>query len=172
MSNSDFASVGTVRCDDRLIHGQIIYKWLKFLNLSEITIVSDIVTQSIDSQRLILLSIPKGVKVNFCLVNDFVKNVKNEQYINSLVLVENINVCWQITSLGVVIKELIVGRIPSAVGRSKVANNVFLDANDLNKIIEIIEKGSHVIIQDVPDREIIDVEKEIMCIKEKINRDN
>ena len=35
------------RCDDRLIHGQVIYKWVKYLNIKQIIVVDDETSQDV-----------------------------------------------------------------------------------------------------------------------------
>ncbi|RKM63506.1 PTS mannose/fructose/sorbose transporter subunit IIB, partial [Clostridioides difficile] len=35
------------RCDDRLIHGQVIYKWVKHLGVKKIVVVDDETTNDV-----------------------------------------------------------------------------------------------------------------------------
>ena len=49
------------RCDDRLIHGQVIYKWVKYLNIKQIIVVDDETSQDVISKGLVRMAAPKDI---------------------------------------------------------------------------------------------------------------
>ena len=100
------------RCDDRLIHGQVIYIWVKHLGVKKIVVVDDETTN-----RMI------------------------EEGIN--------------------IKKLIVGRIPTGIGKKKISQNVYINKKEFLLIDEFIKKNINVSIQMVPDEEEVELNQNI-----------
>ena len=93
------------RCDDRLIHGQVIY--------------------------------------------------------NVFVLIKNLDTANRMREEGIDIKQLIIGRIPTGIGKKKISKNVYINKKEFLLIDEFIKKNINVSIQMVPDEEEIELNHSI-----------
>jgi len=59
-----------VRIDDRLIHGQVVVKWLRYLGCKEILIVDDALCHDDFMQNVLRLAAPPGVRVRVAAVHE------------------------------------------------------------------------------------------------------
>lgn len=68
-----------LRCDDRLLHGQIFYKWLKYLNLQRIIIIDEILYHNQVEKQIILMAKPKNCDISFYDISDLSKAKQEKQ---------------------------------------------------------------------------------------------
>ena len=106
------------RCDDRLIHGQVIYKWVKYLDVKKIVVVDDETTNDVIAKGLIKMAAPKNIDLSILTVSEarryFYNNPADD---NVFVLIKNLDTANRMREEGIDIKKLIIGRIPT--GRKK-----------------------------------------------------
>lgn len=80
------------RCDDRLIHGQVIYKWVKHLGVKKIVVVDDETTNDVIAKGLIKMAAPKNIDLSILTVSEsrryFYNNQTDEEEVE---LNQNIN---------------------------------------------------------------------------------
>ncbi|MDU4727197.1 MAG: PTS sugar transporter subunit IIB [Clostridium sp.] len=62
---------------------------------------------------------------------------------------------------GIDIKKLIIGRIPTGIGKKKISKNVYINKKEFLLIDEFIKKNINVSIQMVPDEEEIELNHSI-----------
>ena len=59
-----------IRCDDRLVHGQVIYRWLNENKLSSILIVDDDAATNLQEKNIIRMSVDKQYPVEILTVQE------------------------------------------------------------------------------------------------------
>ena len=139
-------NISMVRVDERLVHGQIIIKWLEATKVNEIIVIDN------DAA-----STPNGINLEILSLEDGIRTLLTENNGDVIILVKQLRVVKKIYEGGVSIKEVNVGRIPSDVGRKKICSNVFLSAEDMDIIKYFNKEGINVFVQIVPDSTPIDL---------------
>lgn len=154
------------RCDDRLIHGQVIYKWVKYLNIKQIIVVDDETSQDVISKGLVRMAAPKDINLSVISVNEATRYFyKKEENDSTLVLIKGLSTVNRMLDLGISIDKLIIGRIPTGTGKKKLTNNVYINNNEYLLINTFINKNIDVEIQMIPDEKAIKIEDVLDDIK-------
>ena len=150
------------RCDDRLIHGQVIYKWVKYLDVKKIVVVDDETTNDVIAKGLIKMAAPKNIDLSILTVSEarryFYNNPADD---NVFVLIKNLDTANRMREEGIDIKKLIIGRILTGIGKKKISKNVYINKKEFLLIDEFIKKNINVSIQMVPDEEEIELNHSI-----------
>jgi D-glucosaminate-specific PTS system IIB component len=73
-------NVTLVRIDDRLIHGQVVVKWLRYLPCKEILIVDDNLWRDEFMQDVLRLAAPPDVRVNVAPVREAARRLGASVY--------------------------------------------------------------------------------------------
>ncbi|WP_144017239.1 PTS sugar transporter subunit IIB [Clostridioides difficile] len=150
------------RCDDRLIHGQVIYKWVKHLGVKKIVVVDDETTNDVIAKGLIKMAAPKNIDLSILTVSESRRYFYNNQADdNVFVLIKNLDTANRMIEEGINIKKLIVGRIPTVIGKKKISQNVYINKKEFLLIDEFIKKNINVSIQMVPDEEEVELNQNI-----------
>jgi D-glucosaminate-specific PTS system IIB component len=81
-----------VRIDMRLIHGQVIAKWVKQLNINKIFIVDDEISKDKFLTKIYKSAAPPSLKVKICSVEDFIAELDmvNSSENRILILFKNV----------------------------------------------------------------------------------
>ena len=150
------------RCDDRLIHGQVIYKWVKYLDVKKIVVVDDETTNDVIAKGLIKMAAPKNIDLSILTVSEarrcFYNNPADD---NVFALIKNLDTANRMREEGIDIKKLIIGRIPTGIGKKKISKNVYINKKEFLLIDEFIKKNINVSIQMVPDEEEVELNQNI-----------
>lgn len=150
------------RCDDRLIHGQVIYKWVKHLGVKKIVVVDDETTNDVIAKGLIKMAAPKNIDLSILTVSESRRYFYNNQADdNVFVLIKNLDTANRMIEEGINIKKLIVRRIPTGIGKKKISQNVYINKKEFLLIDEFIKKNINVSIQMVPDEEEVELNQNI-----------
>ena len=150
------------RCDDRLIHGQVIYKWVKHLGVKKIVVVDDETTNDVIAKGLIKMAAPKNIDLSILTVSESRRYFYNNQADdNVFVLIKNLDTANRMIEERINIKKLIVGRIPTGIGKKKISQNVYINKKEFLLIDEFIKKNINVSIQMVPDEEEVELNQNI-----------
>lgn len=146
------ALINYCRCDDRLIHGQVIYKWMEALKLEQVIVVDDKVINDVIEKGFIKMAAPKNLKLQIISVSEASRYFYNDNHDErTLVLIRDLDTAKKIIEADINIKKLILGRIPAGIGRRKVTENVYLSKDNLELLKELIKLEVKVVIQMVPD---------------------
>ena len=126
-----------IRVDDRFIHGQILIKWLRYLNIQKVFVIDDEVYSDYIFQSILKNSLPKGMYIEFFSMNcwrEYLKNNKNFEDV--LVLVKDISTLWNLFLCDVKIEEVTTANLPYKEGKSKLTESIFV--SDIEKKIIVI----------------------------------
>lgn len=150
--------VSMIRVDERLVHGQIIIKWLEREKAKRIIIIDDEADGDIVLEKILRMTLPDHIKLNIFNLEDGIEFLLRENAVdNAIVLVKDLLIVKKIHEKGVGVKEINIGRIPAGLDKQKVHPNVFLSDKDM-KIIEYFkDRDVPLIIQMVPDSEAINL---------------
>lgn len=140
------------RCDDRLIHGQVNYKWLEYYKIKKIIIINKKIANDIVEKGIIRLATPKNIEL---VIIDEQEVLKIEKLFDekSLVLVKELKTIEFLIENFIEIEVLNIGRIPTGIGRTVFKNNIYL-SKDERIILEKIKKtGTKITCNFTPEEE-------------------
>lgn len=147
------AEIQLIRADFRLIHGQVITKWIRQTVANKILIIDDTLAKDEFMSSIYVMAAPPGIQVIIDTVDDAVSKWKNNDYGDAklFVLIKDISTAYRIFKEGFPLKELQIGGLGAGPGRKVVFGPITLDAEDMKKLKEMHEKGTHVYLHQVPD---------------------
>ncbi|WP_125580281.1 PTS system mannose/fructose/N-acetylgalactosamine-transporter subunit IIB [Lacticaseibacillus suibinensis] len=149
--------ISMMRCDDRLIHGQVALLWSKELQLSRIIVASDQAAKSDIQKNALLLAAPAGIKVAVVpvakaieLAND-PRGAKLKMLLltntvaNLKTLVDNVDVETKVDIAN-------VGRIGGGNlnDKHKISETVYLTDDEVEAVKAIGEKRNNFVYQPLP----------------------
>ena len=90
--------IGLIRVDSRLIHGQVITKWLNYSKANVIVVVDDELSKDSFMSEIYTASAPNGIVVEILSIDDFMKNTVTHKYSNKrlLILLKNIETVYEL----------------------------------------------------------------------------
>lgn len=164
------AEIKMVRADFRLIHGQVITKWLRQTPANEILIIDDLLSQDEFMSSIYVMAAPSGIEVRILSVNEAIREWNENQLGNGklFILIKDIDTIYRTINGGVPIDELQIGGLGSAPGRVNVFGPISFDENDVEKLTELNEKGCYIYLHQVPDEPKLDFQK----AKERFEKSN
>lgn len=138
-----------VRCDDRLIHGQVLFKWVDHEKITKIIIVDDKTSTDIIEKQMILMTKPKNCLVEI-LHSSQIDTIQERSEEKSMILFKNIHLaCLFIEKNN--IQQLNIGRMASGIGKTKLLNNLFLTKEEIKIVKNTIKTGVIVYSQMLPN---------------------
>lgn len=148
-----------VRVDHRLIHGQVAFSWLKFLETDCILIASDGLLSDELRMAGLRMAKPSNVKLVMKNVEESIKALNSgvtDKY-NLLILCESVEDVYRLAKGSDRIKAINLGGTKSGSDRKAISKAVHLSDSDIEKVKELVNDGREVFVQMVPDDASVDV---------------
>lgn len=149
--NDQFA---LVRIDFRLIHGQVITKWMKKTGARKIWVINDAIASDPFLGDIYKMAAPPNVEINILKLAEVPEKIEEAKGKLSqiLVLFKTVSDTFQCVKQGVSIPDLQIGGLGSGEGRINVYGPITLDNTDASMLNELQEKhGVNVVFHQVPD---------------------
>lgn len=147
------------RIDDRLIHGQVILSWAKYLKSKRIILCDNEVATNEWEKELYISCVPHNME---CLVSD--SKETSELLLNNsspndktIVLVKSPAIVKEITEYGFKPEIVNMGGMHYAEKRKKFLSYVFLSNDDIEDIKLLTRNGITIYCQDVPTSKKYDI---------------
>lgn len=148
------------RIDDRLIHGQFVTSWLKYIKTDAVLIIDDELANDEFMKRIYKAALPTNVYLfiyDFDNATKFLNNNNDEEYKNVIILVKSPRFIEMMLNSGIHIDNVILGAISAAKDRKKIVKNVYASKNEIKSMNEIISKEVNIYYQPVPNYKKLDV---------------
>lgn len=142
------------RIDERLIHGQILQKWLKYIGCSNILVIDDETAKDLIIQSVLEMTLPGNMNVLFLNVLDGVAQLSKMQE-DCFVLMKDLETLQQVFEQGMDIVQVNICRLPYFPGKKKIYKNIFVSDAEETILKEFMKQKIDVYIQMVPDNEKI-----------------
>lgn len=141
------------RVDFRLIHGQVITKWIRLCNANTIVIIDDALYKDPFLLSIYTMAAPPGFKVDVYNVELSIEKWNNGTFASGKVflLFKDIPTLHRAIMHGLPIKEVQIGGIEFEMSRSNVFGTISLNDRDANLLYELSKKNIHIYFQSVPD---------------------
>lgn len=149
------------RVDSRLIHGQVVTKWLQQSAANEIVVVSDELEQDEFLQSIYLMAAPPGVEVIIKGI-DSVKSYWEEAAAKSskvLFLVPDLVTLKEMVEVGIVTEGVQVGGLGGGPSRKNVVKNINLSEEDVAILEGLLAKEINVYFQAIPEENPVPIQK-------------
>lgn len=145
-------SVGLVRLDDRLIHGQVVVGWGQPLNCGFIVLIDDEVRQSDWEQDLYRMGVPPHIEVIFASVDEAAERYPawDGDPRVGIMLVGDLDTATALCERCPGVRRLNVGGVHHRAGRSERLRYVYLTDAEAAKLRALAGRGVDVSAQDVP----------------------
>ena len=143
-------NIKLVRVDDRLVHGQIVTKWVNETKANKIVIVDQYLATNEYLSRVFKMAAPSNIDVSVMAPNDFVDMVKSQD------LVDNLKKCFD---AGFSVDEVQIGGIGANADRKLVYQSVALSELEAKELLAIQENHVRIFFQRVPDEKPVSLDE-------------
>jgi PTS system mannose-specific IIB component len=154
-------NVVLARVDDRLIHGEVVSVWTPSLHVNRIIIVDDEVAADKFNKRVIKALAPNGVKCNVYSVErgaDILQRDSKEPGERVMILTKTPITYDRMAELGLKLPEINLGGMGLRGERTPFIKNVACSPDEIQAIKNLIQKGTRVYYQLVPEQQIIEAD--------------
>ncbi|MEG0541429.1 MAG: PTS sugar transporter subunit IIB [Angelakisella sp.] len=147
------AEIVLCRIDSRLIHGQVMTKWVNQSQANKIVVVSDELAADEFMREIYLLSAPAGITVECLPRAEAVRQWTESQYGSGkvLLLLPDLASIHELYDAGVKVTSIQVGGLGGAPNRKVVFQNITLDNADVAHLQHLQEQGVNIIFQTIPE---------------------
>lgn len=147
------AEIGLIRVDSRLIHGQVITKWLTYAKANRIIVVDDQLASDSFMSKIYANSAPKDIQVQILNLSDFNQSWQNQQLGQGVVLIlfKDIATLYQVFKQGFPLKIVQLGCLPGGFGKEKIYKAISLTPTEKQQLIEIANAGNKIEMQVIPE---------------------
>ena len=141
------------RVDFRLIHGQVITRWLTQCQINEIVTIDTELSKDMFMQEVFKMAAPKGVKITIVSIEDAVKLQQENAFDKNrvMVLFKGVAQLHNAVCAGLVLDKVQIGGLGGGPGRKAVNNAITLDRADADQLLELEQKGIEIYFQTTPD---------------------
>jgi mannose/fructose/N-acetylgalactosamine-specific phosphotransferase system component IIB len=150
------------RIDERLIHGQVMTRWITGLYVTKIILIDDNIARDEFMYEVLLLSAPVGVTVLVLTVEDAYKLLsEDESTEKTLLLFKDIRFVKALSDKGYKVERLNIGNIGSSPVRKGITREVFMSSEEIEIARELSNAGVYVYIQKLPTDKEVDIKTKI-----------
>lgn len=148
-----------VRCDDRLIHGQVVIGWTRSKGITTIIAIDDKTAGDKFQMQLMKMATPPGVTPVFLSVADAIAKLKAGDFENKkyMLLAKGPKVVNDLIDAGIAISEVNVGNQRSGEGKTKLLNFVYSTDEEIEAWKQLGAKGVKLYGQTLPDTPSFDL---------------
>lgn len=150
------------RVDDRLIHGQIVQAWLPELNIDEVVIPCPKQRESRLNKSLLRLSLPFEYELTVLEPAQCVGYMAASSK-RILLLMGSLQDLQPLLEDGLHIQSVNIGGMHFKEGAQKLAENVFLDAQDKNTLKIVNDLGIAIETRAVPSSKSISLKETLQA---------
>lgn len=143
------------RIDERLIHGQVMTRWITGLYITRIILVDDKIANDDFMVDVLMLSAPVGVEVKALTVKDALNFIQTDTTsAKTMLLFKDIRYVKALAEGGFMVPKLDIGNIGSSPVRKAVTREVFMSPEEQEIARHLNAMGMYIYIQKLPsDRE-------------------
>ncbi|MDF7639756.1 PTS sugar transporter subunit IIB [Lactobacillus sp. ESL0791] len=153
------ANISLLRVDDRLVHGQVVTKWIHESGAEKIIIVDDYLATNSYLSNVFKLAAPKGIDVATYSSEKFVDEINANTFGDTplLVLFKTIKNLKKVFDLGFSVERIQIGGIGSNADRKLVYQSIALSEEEAKDLLEIQKNNVAIFFQRVPDEKEADL---------------
>ncbi len=148
-----------VRIDDRLIHGQVVENWMKFLKINHVVVVNDFVASDRMQKTLFSMAVSDHAKISILTIAQAKEAILNSQFEGdrAMLLFVSPQDVLNLINKGVRIKEVNIGGMHYSPDKKQILKAISVSKQDIQAFQELDKLGVHLEARMVPDDEKIDI---------------
>ncbi|URJ25425.1 PTS mannose transporter subunit IIAB [Candidatus Blochmannia ocreatus (nom. nud.)] len=165
--NSNNMLICIARIDDRLIHGQVVTRWVKEYNIQRIIVVNDNIAKDSIRKTLLTQVTPPGVTAHVLDVEKTIRVYNNPKYAENrvIMLFTNPTDVLRLVEGGVPIRSVNIGGMAFYENKKQINNVISVDKKDIEAFKKLDTYGIELEARKVPS----DPPTKIMQIINTIN---
>lgn len=142
-----------LRIDHRLLHGQVVYSWLKTIDCNAILIANDLVSQDETRTKLLMISTPSDKKTIIRSVEASAKILNDErnEKVKFFIIVETLTDAAKLAAIVPAVHSINVGSIRKTEGAEPINNAVFLNDDHKEILRNLAERGIEIEARQMAD---------------------
>lgn len=148
-----------LRIDDKLIHAQTIWGWVRALNLSQIIVANDEVAHDELRRHLLTSAVPEELSVRILSLEEAIAELKNDRSNtceNSIIIVSKPADAVTLIEKGTPVKHVSVGWMSFSPGKKQVLETVYMGEEDIQAFRKLIDMGVSLKYQATPSSAQLD----------------
>jgi D-glucosaminate-specific PTS system IIB component len=147
------ATIALCRIDSRLIHGQVVTKWVGQSQANRIVVVSDELDADPFMKNIFMMAAPPNIKVDCYGIAEFCTQWTANQLGsgNVLVLFPNLVSILRAVEGGFGVRQVQVGGLGGGPGRKAVFQNITLDEPDTVTLRQLADHDINIFFQTIPE---------------------
>jgi len=138
-----------LRVDDKLLHGQVAFSWVKNLRIHTIIIADDEVVYDGFMKMTLGLSKPSEVHLEIVEVSKAIELIRQHIHsdLNVMIVVKNIENAYRILEKVPQIQSLNLGSLRTRYGVKQITENIALNDKELQLCQKLINHGTNIEIR-------------------------
>ena len=145
------AKLKMVRIDYRMVHGQIVAKWIKFRPVDRLVLADDLLIDDDFMADIYRMAVPDR-PVDIVKIDDIQKTLESTEDTVMLIF-RDVEGAYKAVKDGVKLPELNVGAVQNNKDRKSVLQGVSLSNDEYDKLTEIESLGVKVYLQPIPEND-------------------
>ena len=147
------ATIKLIRVDFRLIHGQVIGRWLQQTGAGRILIINDALAKDDFMASIYTMAAPPGISVEIKTVEEAVSDWNSNQLGegNIFILFKDVPSLYAAFKLGFPMETVQIGGLGSEPDRINVFGPITLNQTDADLLKEIASADNRIYFHQVPD---------------------
>jgi mannose/fructose/N-acetylgalactosamine-specific phosphotransferase system component IIB len=153
------------RVDDRLIHGQVVVGWGRYLKINHIVVCSERVADDELARTMMEMGAPADVKVEVLRPEEAAVKLNDGAFAERAVIVlfETPADALYLLDLDVPITKLNIGGMHFKPGKRQIMESVSVDREDCRALQEIAARNVEVYVQMVPQARPVELVPKLPC---------
>ena len=146
-------NIKLTRVDFRLIHGQVMTRWVVNLGITKIVVIDDNSAHNPIFSRILVNAVPNGTVVNAYDQDSAIKKWNEEHFGdgNILLLFKDIKTAKKIWEEGLEFTDMQIGGIGGAAGQKNVYKQVVMSKEDYDRLKVLYDGGVNIYLQPIPE---------------------
>lgn len=145
-----------VRIDYRMVHGQIVAKWIKFRPVDRLILADDDLVDDPFMGDIYRMAVPDR-DVDIVKLVD-VKTAIDRKDDTVMLIFKDVDTAYKAFKEGLELPELNAGAIQNSPKRKSVVQGVALSSEEYAKLKEMKDAGVNVFIQPIPENDAVNIE--------------
>ena len=140
-----------VRVDYRMVHGQIVAKWIKFRPVDRLILADDSLVDDHFMGDIYRMAVPDR-EVDIVKLGD-IQTAIDRKDDTVLLIFKDVASAYTVYKNGLQLPELNVGAVQNSAQRKSVVQGVALSAEEYEKLCEMKAEGVNVFLQPIPEND-------------------
>lgn len=149
--DNSFMDIRLVRIDDRLVHGQLMTSWVKYIHVKRIIIINNEIYLDNIRKEIIKNVSPPNISVHIVNIDKLLRVYKNPKYKDEKVifLFTNPKDIVDVIQKGVKIKSVNIGGMSFKSGKIQIEQTISLNNEDVRNFLKLYNMGVELEIRKV-----------------------